>query len=317
MASPPFGASQQLDHPVVGSAVIGVVEGEQSRIVDDLVERGDAVLFGQALVGQDALQTAGPHLEPDGGYVVADQGPVGHGARHEAVVVGEPAVGPEVELAVGHRYIGVGRRQFQIGRIAHLVAELFQQSRKDSRLHITGRPVSPRHRHRHAVAGAGGGRRNGFLGFLQVLQGFRYGRLGRGPDLFQRFLGLRVAGGGGRFGGRFGVRQGLPGRFQLGPGCLGLGPGFLGGAGVYDRDRRSGGGRGVICGTAAGRRQQSQHGQPRDRGSCSSRHRNRPPCCSLALFSVQGNPAGCPMGHFSAAPIWDHQRKPSPAGTLL
>ena len=299
VASPSFGASQDLDDSVVGGAVISVVEGEQGRVVDDLIERGDAVLVGQALVGQNALQTSGAHLESDGGYVVADQGSVGHGAGHEAVVVGEPAVDPEVELAVGHRYVGVGRGQFQVGRVGYFVAELSQQGGVDGGLHVAGGPIGPRHRHRYSVAGAGGGRRHGFFGLRhgrrQGCFGLRHGGcccggrlLGCGLGLFQLGLGRFVAGRGRCFGGcccggrLLGCGLGL---FQLGLGRRQLGAGLLGGAGVHDRDRnggRRGGGR-VVCGLAAGRRQQPQRRQRCYRGSSSSRHRNRPP-----------SPAPCP-----------------------
>ena len=137
-------------------------------------------------------------------------------------MVREPRVDPEVELAGGHRHIGVGRRQLQISRIAHLITELPEQRRIDSSLHIAGRPVSPRHRHRNPGARSHGGffQRHlglfcshlglfcgllslfhlhlgcfrGLLGLLQCHLGLFAARFGRSFGLFERSLGRRQLG---------------------------------------------------------------------------------------------------------------------------
>ena len=276
VASPSIRATIYLKYAVARRGVSRLVHSELVRIGEQGIESGQPVFVSEGLVGDQPLHSRSGHLPAQAGDVFTHQRAIGHRSGQELVVVREPRVDPEVELTVGHRHEGVGRRQLKIRGVAHPIPKLLQQSSVDSSLQITGRPVSPRHRHRNPRPGAFAslfqrhlslfcGHLSLFCGLLSLFKphlSLFCGLL----SLFQRRLSLFAT----FLGRRFSFRQRGLGRLQLsfgfaqsGVSCLFRCLGCLLGAGVDDGDGRLRLGRGLWFVVPAGHSHQCEHRQHR------------------------------------------------------
>ena len=285
-ASPAFRTTHDLQDAVAGRDVSGFIGGELGGIVHQGIQGGDPVRFGERLVGDQPLHACPGHFEAQGGHVLGDQRTVGHLTGQELVVVGEPRVDPEVELAVGHRHEGVGRRQLQVGGVRHAITQLAQQGSDNRSLHVTGRPVGPRHRHRHTVA-----RKRHIFGHFRGLVGLVHGVIGLVHGVVRLVHGV------------------------IGLLCRGGGGGGRGSRGLLDR---------LFGVVSAGRRQQRQHRENGDQCPDMSSLRHIVLLCYSFLgccLRVKGSLSGCLLCGIRSflrlgSSALDRPRRPWTGGTL-